>query len=67
MQTTIHLTCENCNFGKKASPDNDLETYCPDCGNALIWICPHCDRPLANEKSKFCSFCGEPLQKEKDS
>lgn len=66
MKNKFHYSiCLNskCDFVKKTPYDDDIEEFCPKCGNILTWICPSCQRALQNLDREFCSWCGDALVK----
>jgi len=51
-------------FGFPTRPDESYP-FCPQCGEGMVWSCPHCDATLPADVDElrlanFCPMCGEP-------
>ncbi len=49
-------TAVPCPFCKKDIPED--VRFCPECGKALVKICPKCQKPVSG---KFCGDCGQKI------
>ncbi len=53
-------TCEGCISAQKKKKYKEKDSYCINCGNALVLLCKKCRTPLAPEhEDALCSECAE--------
>jgi hypothetical protein len=51
-------------YGYPTRPDQPYP-FCSQCGKAMVWACPSCERPLPDDNgelqtARFCRYCGAP-------
>ena len=57
--------CVGGHLGSYGFPTRPEEPYlfCPQCGTAMVWVCPECEAPVPDDpqelaSANFCRFCG---------
>lgn len=55
-------------YGFPTRPE-DPYTFCPQCGNPMVWLCAECEEPVPEDpkelaSARFCRACGAPYFEE---